>query len=66
MSRVRNSDTKMEGELLALTYGAVVARVLKDYERAEEVNTQVKLRQNLNFKFSPKKYSIKFEYSGNL
>ena len=41
MSRVRSSDIKMEGELLALTYGAVVARVLKDYERTEEVNTQV-------------------------
>ena len=31
----------MEGELLALTYGAVVARVLKDYERTDEVNAQV-------------------------
>jgi len=41
MSRVRSSDIKMEGELLALTYGAVVARVLKDYERTEEVNTQL-------------------------
>ena len=41
MSRLRNADSKMEGELLALTYGAVVARVIKDYERTDEVNTQV-------------------------
>ena len=37
----RPGETKMEGELLALTYGAVVARVLKDYERTDEVNAQV-------------------------
>ena len=42
MSRQRAGDVKMEGELLALTYGAVVARVLKDYEKTEEVNTQVR------------------------
>lgn len=39
--QVRPGETKMEGELLALTYGAVVARVLKDYERTDEVNAQV-------------------------
>merc|ERR1712037_1002723 len=37
----RPGETKMEGELLALTYGAVVARVLKDYERTDEVNAQL-------------------------
>ncbi|CBY22621.1 unnamed protein product [Oikopleura dioica] len=37
----RSGETKMEGELLALTYGAVVARVLKDYERTDEVNAQL-------------------------
>lgn len=39
----RPGEAKMEGELLALTYGAVVARVLKDYERTDEVNAQVRL-----------------------
>ena len=29
MSRTRIQDAKMEGELLALTYGAIVARIMK-------------------------------------
>ena len=45
MSRTRVQDSKMEGELLALTYGAIVARVMKDTERCEEANIQV--RENL-------------------
>ena len=42
MSRNRVQDAKMEGELLALTYGAIVARVMKDTEQCEEANAQVK------------------------
>ena len=42
MSRTRVQDAKMEGELLALTYGAIVARIMKDTERCEEANNQVK------------------------
>lgn len=41
MSRNRVQDAKMEGELLALTYGAIVARVMKDTEQCEEANAQV-------------------------
>ena len=41
MSRTRVQDAKMEGELLALTYGAIVARIMKDTERCEEANNQV-------------------------
>merc|ERR1711937_913356 len=41
MSRTRVQDAKMEGELLALTYGAIVARIMKDTERCEEANNQL-------------------------
>ena len=51
MSRTRVQDAKMEGELLALTYGAIVARIMKDTERCEEANNQV----NIQFKISQEK-----------
>ena len=46
MSRTRVQDAKMEGELLALTYGAIVARIMKDTERCEEANNQVSILKN--------------------
>ena len=50
MSRNRVQDAKMEGELLALTYGAIVARVMKDTEQCEEANAQVTaLVQRISF-----------------
>merc|ERR1711937_674732 len=48
MSRTRVQDAKMEGELLALTYGAIVARIMKDTERCEEANNQLdKMGKNM-------------------
>jgi len=36
------TDTKkVSGELFALTYGALVAQILKDYEKVEDVNRQL-------------------------
>jgi trafficking protein particle complex subunit 3 len=32
---------KINGELFTLTYGALVAQILKDYEDVEEVNHQL-------------------------
>lgn len=32
---------KVNAELFALTYGAIVTQLLKDYENVEEVNTQL-------------------------
>lgn len=42
----------MEGELLALTYGAIVARIMKDTERCEEANNQVYKRERSLLNFS--------------
>ena len=53
MSRNRVQDAKMEGELLALTYGAIVARVMKDTEQCEEANAQVKCAKVLRIEFRP-------------
>ena len=53
MSRNRVQDAKMEGELLALTYGAIVARVMKDTEQCEEANAQVKCAKVLRTEFRP-------------
>lgn len=44
MSRqtARVTDTKkVSGELFSLTYGALVAQILKDYDNVEEVNRQL-------------------------
>ena len=39
---MRNVDTKkISGELFALTYGALVAQILKDYENVDDVNKQL-------------------------
>lgn len=36
-----NRVEKVNAELFALTYGAIVTQLLKDYEQVEEVNTQL-------------------------
>lgn len=36
-----NRVEKVNAELFALTYGAIVTQLLKDYEHVEEVNTQL-------------------------
>jgi len=36
-----NDTRKMSGELFALTYGSLVAQLLKDYEQDEDVNKQL-------------------------
>ena len=44
MSRqgTRVTDTKkVSGELFSLTYGALVAQILKDYQNVEDVNKQL-------------------------
>ena len=44
MSRqgTRVADTKkVSGELFSLTYGALVAQILKDYQNVEDVNKQL-------------------------
>ena len=39
---MRNVDTKkVSGELFSLTYGALVAQILKDYENVDDVNKQL-------------------------
>lgn len=35
------TSNSQSGELFALTYGALVAQLLKDYENDEEVNKQL-------------------------
>lgn len=36
-----STSVSQSGELFALTYGALVAQLLKDYENDEEVNKQL-------------------------
>jgi len=48
-SNVKNSDPKkVSGELLSLTYGSLVAQLVKDYENVDDVNRQLdRLGHNL-------------------
>ena len=66
MSRNRVQDAKMEGELLALTYGAIVARVMKDTEQCEEANAQVKYAKVLHTEFRPSLFRIRVEIRSSL
>ena len=40
---MEEGETKVSGELLALTYGAFVAQIVKDYEDVNEINKQIEL-----------------------
>lgn len=40
---MEEGDNRVSGELLALTYGAFVSQIVKDYEDVNEINKQVEL-----------------------
>lgn len=43
LSSMEEEDLKVSGELVALTYGAFVAQIVKDYESIDEINKQIEL-----------------------
>ena len=41
---MEEGDTTVSSELLALTYGAVISQIVKDYEDVTEINKQIEHR----------------------
>ena len=66
MSRqgTRVTDTKkVSGELFSLTYGALVAQILKDYQNVEDVNKQLeKMGYNIGVRIVEDYLSRLFSY----
>ena len=40
---MEETDNKVSGELVALTYGAFISQIVKDYEDVNEINKQIEL-----------------------
>jgi len=40
---MEEADNTISGELLAFTYGAFIAQIVKDYEDINEINKQIEL-----------------------
>ena len=38
---MEETDNKVSGELVALTYGAFISQIVKDYEDVNEINKQI-------------------------